>query len=133
MKLPDLRGIRGHVLRLRPFRLRLSTALCLIVVAALVMAYWAHARQASVPWHRHGGMIGWTQASMIARLGEPARTFEEDLPDSNGHQIRRSPPKGRFRTLVFQSFDGTFVAWFNSTGGTYTCFRSTWVEKGNYY
>ncbi len=133
MKVPTLRGIRGLVPRLRPFRFRLSTALCLIVVAALVMAYYAHVRQNNVPWHRNGGMIGWTQASMVARLGEPARSFEADVADANGHEIRKSPPKGPFRTLVFQTFDGTFVAWFTAADGTYTCFRSTWVEKGNYY
>jgi hypothetical protein len=133
MKPAAILNIPALILRLRPFRFRLSTALCLIVVAALVMAYWASVRQASVPWHRNGGMIGWTQASMVAQLGEPARTFEEDLADTNGHAIRRSPPTGPFRTLVFQTFDGTFVAWFSAEGGTFTCFRSTWVEKGNYY
>ena len=133
MKLPTLEGIRALVRRLRPFRFRLSTALCLVVVAALIMAYWAHERQRSVPWHKNGGMIGWTQASMVARLGEPAQSFEDDLADPNGHEIRRSPPTGPFRTLVFRTFDGTFVAWFAAAEGKYTCFRSTWVEKGNYY
>jgi hypothetical protein len=133
MTFPAHRKMRGLVIRLRPFRFRLSTALCLIVVAALIMAYWAHVRQASVPWHRNAGMIGWTEASMVGRLGEPARRFEDDIADDNGHQIRPSPPAGPFRTLVFQTFDGTFVAWFTAADGKYTCFRSTWVEKGNYY
>jgi hypothetical protein len=133
MTFPALRNIRGVVHQLRPLRVRLSTALCLIVVAALIMAYWASVRQASVPWHRNGGMIGWTEASMVAQLGEPARTIEADVADDNGHQIRPSPPQGPFRTLVFQTFDGTFVAWFTAADGTYTCFRSTWVEKSTYY
>ena len=129
----NMHSVLQPILRLRWLRLRLSTVLCVVVVAALVMAYWAHQRQNNVPWNRQGGMIGWTQASIVARLGEPARTFETDIADTNGHQIRPSPPDGPFRTLVFQTFDGTFVAWFTGADGTYTCFRSTWVEKSTYY
>ena len=133
MKLPAIRDIPALIHGLGPLRFRLSTALCLIAVAALIMAYWANVRQKSVPWHQNGGMIGWTEASMVAKLGLPVQTIEADVEDTEGHHIRPSPPSGTIRTLVFRTFDGTFVAWFNTVGGTSTCFRSTWVEKGNYY
>ncbi len=55
------------------------------------------------------------------------------MPDPEAHSIRVSPPAGPFRTLVFRTIDGHFVAWFSAEGGTYTCFRSKWVERGNYY
>jgi len=125
----------GFTLLLRPrwLRFRLSTALGVVVIIAVILAIWARQRQESVPWHRHGGMIGWTQAGIVSRLGEPAQSFETDLADAIGHEVRPSPPKGPFRTLVFRTFDGQFVAWFCGADGTYICFRSTWVEKGNYY
>ena len=102
------------ILRLRSLRLRLSTVLCLVVVAALVMAYWAHQRQNNVPWHRHGGMIGWTQASIVSWVGEPGAYVRDDVAHAERAPIRPSPPAGPFRTLVFQTFDGTFVAWFTA-------------------
>ena len=70
---------------------------------------------------------------MIARIGQPARIFEEDLPDETAHQIRPTPPALSFRTLIFDTFDGRFVAWYSSDGGPFTCFRSTWVNRNTYY
>ncbi len=90
------------LLRPRWLRFRLSTALGLVVVAAVILAVSAHRRYESVPWQSNGGMIGWSQASMVARLGPPAQTFEQDMPDPEAHSIRVSPPTGPFRTLVFQ-------------------------------
>jgi len=104
-----------------------------LVVVALIMAVWAHERHASVPWESNGGMIGWSEATIVARLGQPLRTLEEDVADPIGHSVRPSPSTGPFHTLIFQTFDGQFVAWFSGAGGTYTCFRSTWVERGTYY
>jgi hypothetical protein len=117
----------------RFMRFRLRALLGLIVVVAVMLAVWARNREAYVPWNRHGGMISWTEAAMVARLGEPTRTFEVDLPHPTAHAIRPSPPDGPFRTLIFQTFDGTFVAWFTVEKGAYTCFRSTWIERGVYY
>jgi hypothetical protein len=121
------------VLRPRWLRFHLSTVLGLVVVVALILAVWIHERQQYVPWHRAGGMIGWSQARMVAQLGQPAHTFEKDVAHAEAHSIRPSPPTGPFRTLVFRTVDGQFVAWFSGAGGTYTCFRSTWVEKNTYY
>ncbi len=69
------------VFRPRWLRIRLSTALGLVVVVALILAVWTHTRQASVPWQRYGGMIGWSQARIVAQLGQPARMIESDLAD----------------------------------------------------
>ena len=124
--------LSGAVQR-RRLRIRLSTVIGLVVVIALIMAVWTHERQAYVPWNRNGGMIGWTEARVISQLGKPARTFDEDVADPTGHYVRPSPPAGPFRTLIFQTVDGQFVAWFSGSDGTYTCFRSTWIERNTYY
>jgi len=121
------------VRRRRWLRIRLSTVIGLVVVAALIMAGWAHKRQESVPWNSNGGMIGWTEARMVAQLGQPARTFDEDVADPEGHHVRPSPPAGPFRTLIFETFDGQFVAWFSGADGSYVCFRSAWIERNTYY
>jgi hypothetical protein len=119
--------------RRRWLRIRLSTVIGLVVVIALMMAVWTHERQAYVPWHRNGGMIGWTDARIVAQLGRPARAFDEDVADPVGHHVRPSPPTGPFRTLIFQTIDGQFVAWFSGADGSYKCFRSTWIERNTYY
>ena len=99
----DHQGALSLAPRSRWTRFRLSTALGLVVGVAVIMAVWKKHREAWVPWERNGGMIGWTQAAMVARVGEPAETHERDLFDENGHYIRRSPPEGPFRTLVFRN------------------------------
>ncbi len=133
MEIPAVGVDRRPVPRFRGLRARLSTVFGLVVVLAVIMAVWANHRQASVPWEANGGMIGWTETGIVARLGLPSDTYQEDVADSIGHHVRPSPPSGPFRTLVFQSLDGQFVAWFTGESGTYTCFRSTWVERNRYY
>jgi hypothetical protein len=133
MSAHDVRSTLRPQLRRRWLRIRLSTFIGLVVVIAVIMAVWADQRQGNVPWNRNGGMIGWTDARIIAQLGQPARTFDEDVADPVGHHIRPSPPAGPFRTLIFQTVDGQFVAWFCGADGTYKCFRSTWIERNTYY
>ena len=113
--------------------MRLSVAMGLVGATAVLCAWWARHREANVPWQRVGGMIGWTEPQMIARIGQPAHIFEEELPDETAHSIRPTPPARFFRTLIFDTFDGRFVAWYSSDGGPYTCFRSTWVDRNYYY
>ncbi len=119
--------------RPRWLRIRLSTGLGFVVVVALILTVWTHQRRAYVPWHRYDGMIGWSQARIVAQLGQPARMIEADLADPVALSIGPAPPGGSFRTLIFQTFDGTFVARFTGAGGKYTCFRSIWVERNTYY
>ncbi len=119
--------------RPRWLRIRLSTGLGLVVVIAVILTVWTHQRRAYVPWHRYGGMIGWSQARIVAALGQPARTIEADLTDPVALSIGPPPAVGPFRTLIVQTFDGTFVARFTGAGGTFTCFRSIWVERNTYY
>ncbi len=68
MKIPILERMIHRL----PRRMRLSVAIGLVAVTAVVCSWWARHRDANVPWHRVGGMIGWTQPQMIARIGQPA-------------------------------------------------------------
>jgi hypothetical protein len=121
---------RRHALRLR---ISLRSLLGLVLVIAVILAGWTHYRQANVPWQRVGGMIGWNEAQIVARLGPPARTIESDVTDPVMLAIGPPPSTGSFRTLIFDTIDGTFVARLNSDGSAFTCFRSIWVERNCYY
>ncbi len=125
-----LRPVRWPI---RPPQMRLRTWLGLIAVSAVMLAYWTQHRQENVPWNKAGGMIGWTETRMVAALGEPKRSIDREFPHPEAQAIRPTPGAGEFRTLFFENVDGLFVAWFKSERGTYTCFRSTWVNRGIYY
>jgi hypothetical protein len=112
-------------------RIRLKTLLGLVLAIALVLAFYASYVHRP-PWHRSGGMIGWSQAAIESRLGPPSQVFEYDVPDPHAQSIRPTPD-GTYRTLVFRSFDGRFVVWLKAEAQGYVCVRSSWVEKGTYY
>ncbi len=133
MSIPVCETVGRAKPRRRWLRMRLATLLGLVVVFAVVFSFWAQRREAGVPWQNNGGMIGWSQASIVARLGQPVKTLEYEMPDAEGQQLRATPPTGPYRTLVFQTFDGHFVAWFARSAGKSLCYRSTWLERGYYY
>jgi hypothetical protein len=117
----------------RPLRISLRMGLGLVAVIAVILGFWKEHRQANVLWHRTGGMIGWSQTRIVAGLGQPRWSVERKAPDPGGQDIWHPSGPRSFRTLFFETNDGNFVAWLSSEGGAYTCFRSTWVEKGCYY
>ncbi len=83
-------------------------------------------------WERAGGMIGWTQSAIEARLGPPSQVYEFDVADPHAQTIRPRVP-GVYRTLVFSRLDGRFVAWMKAEAQGYTCFGSSWSDKRVYY
>ena len=105
----------------------------LVLVIAVILTAWTQYRQANAPWHRTGGMIGWSEAQIVAGLGQATRTIESDVTDPVALAIGPPPAAGTFRTLVFDTIDGKFVARLNSAGGAFICFRSFWVERNCYY
>ena len=112
-------------------RFGMKTLLGLVLVAALTLA--GYARFARVPaWDRTGGMIGWSQASIEARLGPPALVVEGDVGDANAQKVRPKPP-GSCKTLVFRTFDGEFVVRLKAEKDQFVCFGSSWTNKGRYY
>src|SRR5438477_6794989 len=111
-------------------RIRLRTLLALVLGIALILAFYASYVHIP-PWHRAGGMIGWSQAAIESRLGPPVQVFEHDVQDSHAQKIGPRPP-GTFRTLVFSGFYGRFVVWLKAEDEDYVCFGSSWVEKGAY-
>src|SRR5262245_13013864 len=110
----------------------LTTLLGLVAVCAIGLAAYARHRGSRTHWERTGGMIGWSQGAIESRLGPPAETFDVELPDANG-QIGRPAPPGSCRTLIFRTFDGTFVVWLSEGNGGHRCFRSKWAERNTYY
>ena len=112
-------------------RIRLRTMLGLVLGIALVLGFYV-SYVLNPPWHRAGGMIGWSQAAIESRLGPPSQVFERDVPDPHAQFIRPRPP-GTYQTLVFSRFDGRFIAWMKAEEKGYVCFGSSWVERGNYY
>ena len=112
-------------------RIRLMTLLVLVLGIALVLGFYVSYVHLS-PWHRAGGMIGWSQAAIESRLGPPAQVFEYDVPDPHAQSIRPTAD-GTYRTLVFSGFDGRFVVWLKAEAQGYVGVRSSWVEKGTYY
>jgi hypothetical protein len=112
-------------------RIRLGTLLGLVLGIALVLGFYVSYVHLP-PWHRAGGMIGWSQAAIESRLGPPTQVLEREVPDPHAQSIRPRPP-GTYRTLVFSRFDGRFVVWLKAEAQGYVCFGSSWVEKGAYY
>jgi hypothetical protein len=104
-----------------------------VLLIAVILAFWSQHRQARVTWHRFGGMIGWDQTQIVARLGEPTRSINADVADPVAKAIGPAPSARHYRTLIFDTIDGRFVARLNSDGGPFTCFRSYWVERNWYY
>ncbi len=113
-------------------RFRLSALLALVAACAVGLAIYAPYRRSQTAWQRAGGMIGWTQAAIESRLGPATEMIEGELPDADGQQIRPAPAAS-CRTLIFRTFDGTFVAWLAEVDGQSTCFRSMWAERNAYY
>src|SRR5690348_18217506 len=109
-------------------RIRLRTLLGFVLGIALALKFYASVIHVP-PWHRAGGMIGWSQAAIESRLGPPSEVFERDVPDPHAQSIRPRPP-GTYRTLVFSRFEGRFVAWLKAEENGYVCFGSSWLEKG---
>ncbi len=87
MKIPIL----AHVLQRLPRRMRLSVAMGLVVVTAVLCAWSVRHRDANVPWHRFGGMIGWTQSQMIARIGQPAQSSRKTYRTKRRTRFARRP------------------------------------------
>jgi hypothetical protein len=112
-------------------RFSLKTLLGLVLGIALVLAFYVSFVQ-NPPWHRVGGMIGWSQGAIESRLGPPSQVFEYDLADPHAQKIRPRSP-GTYRTLVFSRFDGRFVVWLKEGDQGYVCYGSSWAEKGMYY
>jgi hypothetical protein len=111
--------------------MRLRTLLGLVIAVALALAaykWFVHVP----PWHSSGGMIGWSQKAIEARLGAPYQFLEEDTPTPDEQSARPSLP-GTYRTLYFRSDDGHFVVRLKATAEGYVCFRSSWVEARTYY
>jgi hypothetical protein len=112
-------------------RIRLRGLLGIVLGVALSLGFYVTFMQ-NPPWHRAGGMIGWTQAAIEAQLGTPSQVFEYDLPDPHAQEIRPRPT-GSYRTLIFSRFNGRFIAWLKDGDQGYTCFGSSWTERGCYY
>jgi hypothetical protein len=112
-------------------RIRLKTLLGLVLGTALALGFYVSFVQ-NPPWHRVGGMIGWSQAAIESRLGAPSQVFEYDVPDPHAQKIRPRSP-GTYRTLVFSRFDGRFVVWLKEGDQGYVCYGSSWAEKCTYY
>jgi hypothetical protein len=116
----------------RRMRLRLSTVLGLVAGCAAALSAYTRYRGSQTGWVRAGGMIGWSQSAIESRLGPPTEAAQVELPDAEGRTIRPAPP-GPYLTLIFRTFDGTFVVWLSERNGSYSCFRSKWAERSMYY
>ena len=116
----------------RRIRLRLTTLLVAVAICAVGLSAYVRYRAARTPWERTGGMIGWSQAAIESRLGPPTEAVPVELPDPLGRRARPTPP-GPCRTLIYRTFDGTFVVWLNAGPGGFSCFRSRWAERNTYY
>lgn len=112
-------------------RFGLKTMLGIVLAIALFIGFYVTFLQ-NPPWHRAGGMIGWSQTAIEARLGPPSQVFEYDIP-TPPDQFGPPRPAGTYRTAVFTSFNGRFVVRLKAEARGYVCFRSSWVEKGCYY
>lgn len=112
-------------------KLRLSALIALVFAIALGLAFYTTFLRA-VPWDQAGGMIGWTQAAMESRLGPPDQVIERDVVDAHSQKIRPRTP-GTYRTLLFDSMHGRFIAWMKQEKDRYVCVSSSWVDKGLYY
>jgi hypothetical protein len=106
----------------------LGLVLEIALILAFYVSYWR-----TVPWDKAGGMIGWSQAAIESSLGRPSQVVEQDVPDPHAQRIRPRPAGGVYRTLVFKTFDGTFVVWLRAGKDEYVCLGSSWIEKGLYY
>jgi hypothetical protein len=113
------------------YQFRLKTQLSLVLGIALILAFYVRYTH-SAPWERSGGMIGWSQADIESRLGQPATVVEGDARDPVARQIGPKP-LGTYRTLFFSGIDGQFVVLLKAENDVFVCFRSSWIDKGCYY
>jgi hypothetical protein len=113
------------------YQFRLKTLLGLVLGIALILAFYVW--YTHVPrWEGSGGMIGWSQAGIESRLGQPAKVVEGDVRDPEAQLIRPRPP-GTYRTLFFSGIDGQFVVLLRAENDGFVCFGSSWTDKGCYY
>jgi hypothetical protein len=113
------------------YQFSLKTLLSLVLGIALILAsyvWYSHV----APWEQFGGMIGWSQAAIESRLGQPAKVVEGDVRDPDAQQIGPKP-LGTYRTLFFSGIDGQFVVLLRAESEGFVCFRSSWTDKGCYY
>jgi hypothetical protein len=113
------------------YQFRLTTLLSLVLGIALILAVYVWYTHVA-PWERSGGMIGWSQADIESRLGQPALVVEGDARDPDAQQVGPKPP-GIYRTLFFSGIDGQFVVLLKAQNEGFVCFRSCWTDKGCYY
>ena len=113
------------------YQVRLKTLLGVVLGIALILACYVWYAHVAL-WERSGGMIGWTQAAIESRLGQPARLVEGDVRDLEAQKIGPKPP-GTYRTLFFSGIDGEFVVLLRAENDGFVCFRSSWTDKGRYY
>jgi hypothetical protein len=110
---------------------RLKTLLGLVLGIALILAFYVWYTHVA-PWEPSGGMVGWSQADIESRLGQPAKVVEGDVRDPVAQQIGPKPP-GTYRTLFFSGTDGQFVVLLKAEKKGFVSFRSYWTDKGRYY
>ncbi len=112
---------------------QLTALLGFVVVCAIGSVAFKRYRETHAIWEQFGGMNGWSQAAIEARLGPPRQVIEGDAPDEHEQKITPRSP-GVYRTCQYQNFDGHFVVWYRQTKqGGFDCFGSKWVEKRRYY
>ena len=105
-----------------------SIVLCALGLGALKWHQSSHA-----VWDQFGGMTGWNQGAIEARLGPPRESIEGDLPDQRAGKIRIRTP-GVYRTCTYQGVAGQFIVWYRQVKpGGFDCIGSKWVEKDRYY
>jgi hypothetical protein len=110
---------------------RLKTLLSLVLGIALILACYVRYTHVA-PWEPSGGMIGWRQADIESRLGQPAKVVEGDGRGLDAQQIGPKSP-GTYRTLFFSGIDGQFVVLLKAENDAFVCFRSSWTDQGCYY
>jgi hypothetical protein len=113
------------------YQIRLKTLLSLVLGIALTLAFYVWYTHVA-PWERSGGMIGWSQADIESRLGQPAKVVEGDGRRPDAQQIGPKPP-GTYRTLFFNGIDGQFVVLLKAENNRFVCFRSSWTDQGRHY
>jgi hypothetical protein len=113
------------------YQYRVKTLLRLVLGIALILALYIWYTHVP-PWEPSGGMIGWSQADIESRLGQPAKIVEGDVRDPQGQKIGPKPP-GTYRTLFFSGIDGEFVVLLKAENDGFVGFRSYWTDKRRYY
>lgn len=110
------------------FRFRLRTLILLVAAVAGLIggARFLRSQMADV---EANAWVGWSQAELVGRFGQPVESYNEDFNVLNAPRPINPPVEPR-RTLYFRTRRGNLWIWLQPADGRWVCYHSIWYHDG---